>query len=320
MNMKLNSVCSVMPDSGGKKMIKKSMKAFVMIIVFILFPVNSFSAEAIKLRHVTSVYSDNTGGGLSGPEGIACRENLFVIADTGNNRILRYSFEDDIIKGGEEIKAAELSYPIKAQLNSKGEIFALDGKNRRIVRIGAEGSFKGYISPEGSPSQSFIPKSFKIDNKDNIYILDILSGRVMVLNPEGKLQRQIKLPEDYGFISDLAIDSKGNIFLLDSVNAVVFFAAEKAEKFSPLAKNIKEYVNFPTSIAVDKRGIIYLLDQNGGVIVMLGPEGDFKGHQLSSGWKDGLLRYPSDLCINEKGYLFIADRNNNRVQIFTTVK
>jgi cobalt-zinc-cadmium efflux system outer membrane protein len=101
---------------------------------------------------------------------------------------------------------------------------------------------------------------------------------------------------------------------------VVFFAAEKAEKFSALSKKLKEYVNFPTSIAVDKRGIIYLLDQNGGVIVILGAEGDFKGHQLSSGWKEGLLQYPSDLCINEKGNLFIVDRNNSRVQVFTSSK
>lgn len=302
-------------------MIKKLMKAFVIIIIFILFPVSSYSTEAIKLIHVTSVYSDIAGGGLSGPEGVACRENFFVVADTENNRLLKYAIENEGIKGGEEIKTLELSYPIKVQANSKGEIFALDGKNRRIVRIDGEGAFKGYITAEGLPvPQSFIPKSFNIDNRDNIYILDILSGRVIVVDSADKFQRQIDLPGDYGFISDLTVDSRGNIFLLDSVNAVVFFAAEKAEKFSSLSKNIKEYVNFPTSIAVDKRGIIYLLDQNGSVIVILGPEGNFKGHQLSLGWKDGLLRYPSDLCINEKGLFFIADRNNNRIQIFTTVK
>lgn len=292
-------------------MIKKLMNP-LMIIVFILFQVNLVSAEAIKLRHVTSVYSDNAGGKLFIPEGIACRENLFVIADTGNNRLLRYSIENEGIKGGEEIKVLELSYPIKVQVNSKGDIFALDGKNRRIVHISPEGAFKGYISTDNP----FVPKSFKIDNKDNIYILDILSSRVMMLNPEGRLQRQIKLPEDYGFISDLTVDFKGNMFLIDSVNASVFSAAEKAEKFSPLAKNLKEYLNFPVSIAVDRMGIIYLTDKNGGVIGILDSEGDFKGHQLSFGWKEGFLNYPSDLCINEKGDIFIADRNNSRVQIF----
>ncbi len=38
------------------------------------------------------------------------------------------------------------------------------------------------------------------------------------------------------------------------------------------------------------------------------------------GWKEGLLYYPSQLCINEKGEIFIADRNNNRIQIFTVVQ
>lgn len=297
-------------------MIKKSIYILVMVAVFVFYPSLSFSIETVKFRHVTSVYSDAKGGRVSQPEGVACGENFFVIADTGNNRLLKYSIENEGIKGGEEIKVLELSYPIKVQVNSKQEIFALDGKNRRIARISTEGRFKGYITPDSQ----FVPKSFKIDNMDYLYILDISSGRIIVTDSEGRLQRQIRLPDDYGFISDLAVDSKGNVFLLDSVNAVVFSASEKAEKFSPLAKNLREYLNFPVSIAVDRRGIIYLTDQNGGVIGILGPEGDFKGHQLSLGWKEGFLNYPSDLCVNEKGDIFIADRSNSRIQIFTTSK
>ena len=66
---------------------------------------------------------------------------------------------------------------------------------------------KAYPSPS-----AFVPRSFKIDTNNNIYILDIFTGRVLVLNPEGKYQKQIPFPKDYGFFSDLAVDSKGTLY------------------------------------------------------------------------------------------------------------
>jgi hypothetical protein len=206
-------------------------------------------------------------------------------------------------------------------LNSNGEIFALDGKERRIVRLSAEGEYKGYINPGGisSPS-SFVPRSFKIDSKDNIYILDIFGERVLLVGPDEKYQKHIDFPKGYGFFSDLQVDLKGSIFLVDSVKSMVFCAEKEAGQFSPFTKNLKEYLNFPTSMTSDNKGIIYLVDENGGGIVILGQDGSFLGRQLSMGWNEGLLYYPSQMCVNDKGDVFVADRGNSRVQIFSVVK
>jgi hypothetical protein len=79
-------------------------------------------------------------------------------------------------------------------------------------------------------------------------------------------------------------------------------------------------MDFPTSLAMDRRGRIYIVDHNGNRIVILGQDGSFQGQQLGMGWKEGLLRYPSYVCVNQKDEIFIADRNNSRVQIFTLVQ
>jgi DNA-binding beta-propeller fold protein YncE len=282
----------------------------------------SFSAETVKLRYLQSVYFDDKGGGLKQPEGVACNEkSLLVVGDTGNDRLVRYTFQEKSLKAGAEIKIPQLSSPIRPQINSKGEIFALDGKRRRVVSLTPEGAFKGYVDPEGVPSPStYVPRSFKIDRNNNIYILDIFSGRVLVLNSEGKYQKQIPFPTDYGFFSDLSVDSKGTIFLVDCVKAMVFSAAKDSNSFSPFTKNLREYLNFPTSITTDTRGTIFIVDENGSGIVILGQDGSFQGRQLNMGWNEGLLYFPSQMCINDKGEVFIADRGNSRVQIFTLVK
>ncbi len=293
----------------------------ILAMGILLLPLNSFSAETVKFRYLQAIYFDDRGGGIKQPEGIACNDkSLLVIGDTGNDRLLRYTLEERSLKAGAEIKVPQLSSPIRVQINSKGEIFALDGKKRRIVRINPDGSFKGYVDPEGMPSPAaFVPRSFKIDRNDNIYVLDIFTGRVLILNPEGKYQKQIPFPKEYGFFSDLSVDSKGNILLLDCVKAMIFSAPKDSNSFSPLTKSLREYLDFPTSIA-DSRGTIYVVDEDGGGIVILGADGTFVGRQLSKGWNEGLLYFPSQISVNEKGEVFIADRGNSRVQIFTLVK
>jgi len=293
-----------------------------MIIGIVLLPMKSFSAETVKFRYLQSVYFDEKGGGLKQPEGVACNEkSLLIVGDTGNDRLLQYTFQEKSLKAGNEIKIPQLTNPIRIQINSKGEIFVLDGKKRRIIRLNADGTFKGYVDAEGIPSPStFVPRSFKIDRNNNIYILDIFSARVLVLNSEGKYQRQIPFPKDYGFFSDLSVDSKGTLLLIDCVKAMVFSAAKDSNSFSSLTKNLREYLYFPTSITTDNRGTIYVVDQNGSGIVILGQDGSFQGRQLNMGWNEGLLYFPSQMCINDKGEVFIADRDNSRVQIFALVK
>jgi hypothetical protein len=301
----------------------RKVTSFIFLMLAILsFPMKTFSAETVKFRYLQSVYFDEKGGGLKQPEGVACNEkSLLVVGDTGNDRLVQYTIQDKSLKSGSEIKIPQLTNPIRVQINSKGEIFVLDGKKRRILRLSPEGGFKGYVDPEGVPSPStYVPRSFKIDRNNNIYILDIFSGRVLVLNSEGKYQKQIPFPKDYGFFSDLSVDSKGTLVLVDCVKAMVFSAAKDSNNFSPLTKNLREYLNFPTSITTDNRGTIYIVDENGSGIVILGQDGSFQGRQLNMGWNEGLLYFPSQMCVNEKGEVFIADRGNSRIQIFTLVK
>ena len=302
-------------------MIKSLLKVIVAIII-LSFPLSSFGAEAVKLRHVSSVYYDSKGGSIKKPEGVACSgKSILIIADTGNSRLLRYTFQEDIIKGGEEIKIPELPYPLRVQINSAGDIFALDGVSRRIVRISPDGVFKSYIDPEGLPSAStVVVKSFRIDNNDNIYIQDIFSDHILVLDSSGKYIKHIDLPPDYGFISDFAVGATGNIFLLDSVKVMVYSASQDSKGFSPLTESMKEDMNFPANITVDKSGVIYLADLTGSAITILGQDGSFLGQQLGFGWKEGLIRYPSQLCFNDRDEIFIADRDNSRIQIFKVIR
>jgi hypothetical protein len=291
---------------------------YVLIVACIaLSSLDALGAERARLRSLTSIYSDEKGTAIKNPEGVACNDVLAIVADTRNGRLLRYAIENRVVTPKGEIRAPELTYPIRVQLNSKGDIFALDGKQRRIARFSPGGQFKNYVNAVGDPpSATVIPRSFKIDRSDNIYVLDIFSARVLVLGPEGNFQRQLAFPKDYGFFSDLAVDFKGAVLLLDSVRAAVLVAAKDAKTFTPLAQGLREHLSFATYLTTDSRGILYLVDQNGAGVVILGQDGSFLGRQLAMGWNEGLLYYPSQMCVNEKEEMFIADQGNSRMQVF----
>jgi sugar lactone lactonase YvrE len=283
----------------------------------------SFCAEELKFQYITSLYSDGQERKLKQPEGVACRKNnLLIVADTGNARLVRYTFKNSLAEPmAQEIKAPQLKYPRRVDMNSKSEIFVLDGKLRRIARITADGKFNGYIEPQkASASSAYAPISFHIDKNDNLYILDIFSEQVIVLGNRGEYRKHIKLPREYGFFTDLTVDNRGRVLLLDSVTARVYSTTANSTRFSPITEGMKAYLRFPAGLATDNQGRIYLVDRNGSKIIILARDGSLLGRLSAKGWKEGLLSYPSQICINDRGEIFIADTNNNRIQVFVEIE
>ena len=295
----------------------KFAKGFLFLITAVLvFPSVSFAASSFQ--PLTSIYSTDKDGLLT-PEGVACSAALqeIVAADTGHGRLMRYTFKDGKVKDEKEIKLPEIAQPRKVQLNSKGEIFVLDGKKHAIARLSADGKFEGWLAPSGMPDAAAImPKSFKIGPDDNIYILDIMGERVVILGPGGKFIKQIAFPAGYVFMADVTVDGTGRIIIADSAKAVLYAATKDAAAFTPLTGDLHKYIDLPSNITADKNGTIYIVDQNGGRVILVGQDGVFQGRRVNLGWNEGLLYFPSQLCLESDGYAVIADRENNRIQIF----
>ena len=297
------------------------MSRLIVLMIVLLLPLPSFGAEAVKLKYSLSLYADEKGNGMNQPEGVACSEDHLVVADSGNSRLILYSLQGGEPKGGKEIKLPQLIYPIRVRMSSTGDVLVLDERQRKVIRLSHDGAFKQYVEPTGLPTDSMIvPAGFDVDAHDNLYLLDILAGRVIVLDGSGKFQRQIDFPKEYGFFTDVAVDAKGTIFLVDGVTATVYSTAKNAALFSPITGTLKDIMKFPMSVIADNKGSLYLADQHGNGIVVLRQDGAFQSRQLSLGWKEGNVRSPAQICIDKDGALFIADRANSRIEEFVPLK
>ncbi len=277
-------------------------------------------AEGIALLHVKSIYTDDKQAPLRDPDGVGCTDaGVLVVADSGTGRLLRYTYKDGLVGGGSEIKVPQLPYPTRIQLDGKGNLLVLDRKTRRIVRLSPSGAFVGFVEPKGASGAAVVPGAFKLDRSDNLYVQDLAGDRVLVLDASGNVTRQVAFPREAAAITDVAVDPAGVLYAVDAGKATVWAADKGAAAFKVRASGLREYLSFAGYLATG-RGRLFVVDQNGHGIVVLGLDGTFQGRQLGMGWNDGLLYYPSQLCMDDAGDVFIADRANRRVQIFKSGK
>jgi sugar lactone lactonase YvrE len=266
---------------------------------------------------MSAIYLDALGAALQRPEAVAFGDRTtLVVADSGNRRLLVYEITEESATPRSEIRLAQLQYPLRVRVDSRGEILALDARSSRIARITPDGEFKSFVEIEQPDrQQQVLIRSFDVGSDDHLFVLSVSESSILELDPDGAELRRISIPPEVGFLSDLTVTSTGVVFAIDSVNKQVFVAWKDSDTLEPLTEPMPEDMAFPTAIATDSFGNLFIADTTGGGIVILGQNGSFKGRQSAMGWKVGFLRHPTGLAVGGD-YLFVADRSNNRVQRF----
>jgi streptogramin lyase len=275
------------------------------------------AAQAATMKHQLSVYSDDKEEPMRAPEGVACGEKgAIVVADSGNGRILTFTYRDGKLEGGVPVKVAEASYPVRVQVDGQGNVLVLDRKTRRIVRLDTAGKFAGAVEVKGaSGSGGVAPVAFRVTPAGDVVLLDVTGRRILVVEPGGRVTRELLLPRAGEEFTDVAVDANGRILAVDAVGSRVWAAEKDAKELQPIGEGMKDRVSFPVYLAED-RGRFYLVDQNGNGIAVLGMDGGFQGRELEMGWADGRVYYPAQACVTPDGLVVVADRANNRIQIF----
>jgi hypothetical protein len=275
-------------------------------------------AESIVFSYEGTIYADAKEGQLKQPEGVGCNDSGYAaVADTGNHRLLFYGLKDGRFGGGTELTLSQLPAPWRVQVDPKGDLLVLDGKTRKVVKVAADGKYGGTIEPKGiADAARVVAGSFKLGPTGAVYLLDVAVKRVLVLDGEGNITAQLPLPPEATLVTDVAVDLAGTVYALDAGAGAIWTAEKGATAFKPLVKGLGDRMSFPTYLLA-RKGRLFVVDQNGNGIVVLGADGSYQGRQLSIGWSEGLVNYPAQICLTETGLAFVADRFNNRVQVFT---
>jgi sugar lactone lactonase YvrE len=320
---------------------------------------------------------------LKDPPGAAVdRSGNLYIADRSNHRIRKVAADTGIITtvagigtggySGDNGPATEaaLNNPDGVAVDSAGNLYICDyGNNKirivyadtgKIFTIAGSGT-SGYSGDNGPAPDAALngPNGVAVDSVGNLYISDYGNHRVRMVTADKWIISTVAGTGTPGYFGDesqataawlsgptgVAVDSVGNLFIVDQMNARVRKVAVGTGIITTVAGDgthgyagdngpaTSARINSPFGIAVDGQGNLYIGDggndrirkvsSGDGTISTLagngapgyaddtGPSG-YSGDQGAA--TQATLYQPHNVCVDRNGNQYIADSNNHRIR------
>ncbi|MEC4048429.1 T9SS type A sorting domain-containing protein [Flavobacterium sp. SUN046] len=243
---------------------------------------------------------------------------------------------------------AQFSDPMGLCIDASGNIYVADRSNNRIRKIEATGNHmvstvagsgvEGYADGIGVNAVFAAPNGICIDQQGNLYVTDFWNYKIRKITPAGVVTTVVGTTQGYadgsasiakfGYLGAICIDSLGNLFVADggnnrirkiTPNGIVFTVAGSVEGYldgiGPVAR-----FSYPVGICIDNFNNLYVteffnqtirkIDSLGMVSTVAGSTWGYADGQGT----DAQFKYPSGVCADTYGNLFITDSNNHRIR------
>lgn len=140
----------------------------------------------------------------------------------------------------------------------------------------------GRILNSWGAEQFIMPHGLNVDKQDNIWVTDVALHQVFKFSHDGQILLQLGVPKVSG--------------------------------------NDSLHFNLPTDVAVADDGSFYVSDGYGNSrVVKFTSTGKYILQWGTHGNKPGEFDTPHAITLDQSGHVFVADRQNNRIQVFDSV-
>jgi DNA-binding beta-propeller fold protein YncE len=200
---------------------------------------------------------------------------------------LAFHVDDNFFKIPPDIWPSEA---VGIALNKAGHIFLLNRGNHPLLEFNPDGSF---VQSIGEGSTIFhAAHSVRFDRDDNMWIVDSGNNVVVKFTPERRI------------VQALGRRLEPWVFLTHGI-----------ERAIPGPANFYQ----PTDTAVGADGSTYVTDGYGNSrVVKFSREGNLVKYWGDRGSRPGQFNTPHSIVIDRNENLYVADRANNRIQVFDT--
>lgn len=190
------------------------------------------------------------------------------------------------------------------------------------VRIGGSGYRVVPDFPQLPPSLALgAVSAVATDSSGNILVFHRGEHPILILDRQGMLQRSFG---DGLFKSahGLRIDSDGNIWVTDNANHTVLkFSHDGVELMKLGVRDVAgedaTHFNKPADIAFAANGDFYIADGYGNSrVIKFNKRGEFLTTWGKKGAGPGEFNLPHAVQVDAAGHVYVADRENNRIQVF----
>ena len=188
------------------------------------------------------------------------------------------------------------------------------------------------LAAEVAPDWAKLPKGWNFgevsgvstDKQDNVWVFNRGAHPVMQFDREGRFLQawpDLRIMSSHG----IKIDNDGNVWLVDVKGHVIFKCTPEGRVLMVLGNrqgiagnnDSKDAFNEPTGIAFAKNGDFYISDGYVNArVIKFNRDGEYLTHWGRKGTADGEFNLVHDVCLDADERVYVADRTNQRIQIF----
>jgi len=255
---------------------------------------------------------------LNTPSGVAINRGDLLIADTGNHRIRRLTYDGDLstyVGTGQPGNNGDGANLTQLQLNAPAKVVSDDASG--LV----------FIADTGNQMIRCVDPSHHLITVAGGGATTLVVGAAPIAGLNARLQGP----------TGMAFDSGGNLYVCESAaNRILKLDASHEWKIGVYAGTstagfggdqgpaLQARFNHPADLAVDSQDNLYIADTGNNRIRKIGPDGTVStvaGNGLIGFFGDGRtaeaasFTAPSGVAVDNLGDLFVADTGNQRIRV-----
>ncbi|RAP73813.1 YIP1 family protein [Paenibacillus montanisoli] len=272
------------------------------------------------------------------------KTDTLYVADMDNKRIVVMSRDGSLIRSfGEDV----LQKPTGVFVDEKGTIFVADFGLEKVLKFGSDGKVEQEFVRPDSPlygkNTPFKPLKVTVDRRGNVYIVsEGTTNGVIQMNPSGdfvgffgqnQTQPSAKMMLQRFFFTEkqleklfkivpnsptnISIDAKGLIYTVTQGDEQESIKRLNISGYNMLRPGIYRdplytdmfVANDGNIFLISEKGQFYEIDTEGNLLFKSGSPDDGKS-------RSGLILNGSGIALDSKGYIYIADKGRNAIQLY----
>lgn len=269
--------------------------------------------------------------GVTRPLGVAVStsgDRIYVTESDGPRVVHVYDRDGKQVGTLEPSKSKALAHvPVYVAVDPlTDDVYVSDRVAAKIYVYRADGTYKGVFRPNLSNlGGAWQPLGLAFDANGVLYVTDASApaNRVLSFTRGGKLLHRFGTSLQYAFPNGIAVDRDGNVYVADSNNGRVVVLDKSGGFVTAISSgSAAQRLGLPRGLAIegDRLYVVDTTDQSVQVF-QIQDGGSAPPKNIGSFGEEGSLEggfeYPNGVAVDTQGRVYVTDRENGRVQVWS---